>query len=687
MGGARVREGGIFAHIRSAVDIAVGHVPVGLARQGERVVQEHLLADPDAALDGERAPDGVHPPLHGREGDGVAAVDHVVSGGVHIHGLGHVPVARGEDHLRGDHGVSRAVGRNGDVQGELAGVRPLHRQVPPVVGGVVVLVGLDLVHEILHRIPGPVPVLDRVGKGRGPVQGDRPDLVLGSHAGEGDLGGLPLRGVQRSFIARDLVSRLRVRSDGCSRDEPGVGLDRQGGADPVHGVVGPDRLEQAFGHGLEGDQVPGESGDGVSHGVGVSSIVQGKRPGLARNRIPGQLDHGPFRGHVHLHGPVLAVVGLVVEREVRVVRSRGLGHHVHDHIGVRRLGQDDLVGVGVRHVARELRLHAVADLVGPALEALREGQSGCGRPGAVEGVLVGLRVVVRDDARLPLAGALGDGDLLSHQGDGVLVLRMTLERDVQPVGITPRDLAQEVVAEVAVAVVIVVAVVVHDHLVGALLVEVHLEERVEAGRAALVHNGGVDASFRSHVQGGHRDVGSALVHPEHLQGRGLKVVVVLRPVLRFRSGKGPHLVGDHHLGAAPGVGGVIDVEDTGDHSGPALHARRKGLVPVQGAGRTVVGIIGEILNPQGGGVGRVFDRELDIVPDRRSQLLGDPLQAPDVPGPGRIGLGNHNAVGGAVDGDGPSLPRDRVAREREVHLAVVGPLVVRQVELGGRVVP
>ena len=114
-----------------AGDRAVGERQVRLARQRERVRQERLGVDAQAAVDDHRAEHLVGAPGHRREDERVVAVDEVVVDRLDVDRLRLVPGAgrpAGEDELLRDHGAAAAVLQDRDADGERRVVEARDRQ-------------------------------------------------------------------------------------------------------------------------------------------------------------------------------------------------------------------------------------------------------------------------------------------------------------------------------------------------------------------------------------------------------------------------------------------------------------------------------------------------------------------------------------------------------------------------------
>ncbi len=115
-----IGQGGMPVNIRRTVDLSVGHIPVVLSHQGKWVTDETLFADTDAAFNGERTTDVIHPLGHSRIGNGVTAVDHIVVDRGHPHGLRIIPSpVRVEKDLRRHSGVSLAARQDRELQSKL----------------------------------------------------------------------------------------------------------------------------------------------------------------------------------------------------------------------------------------------------------------------------------------------------------------------------------------------------------------------------------------------------------------------------------------------------------------------------------------------------------------------------------------------------------------------------------------
>ena len=204
---------------------AIGLRTVGLLRQPERIIQEPLGAGERAADDAERAADRVDAVLEGRENERVAAVDHLVVDRHDGRGLRHVPVCRGEEHLRRDHG--RPGARRPDLHAchQILGLRRVgvadrqhaasHRYV--------VERGVDARGELGRDRRERVAELRRVARHDGErraarrdvLQLQRPGLARRHVAGEGHLHGLERAGGLRDLAARDFCGgrALGLRPD------------------------------------------------------------------------------------------------------------------------------------------------------------------------------------------------------------------------------------------------------------------------------------------------------------------------------------------------------------------------------------------------------------------------------------------------------------------------------------------
>ncbi len=424
-----------------AGDRAVRQHPVGLARRHERLVERTNVGVLRAAVDEQRAADGIDALAHRREDLEVVALEDLVVARRHRHRLlpvPAIPVARSlrEHQLRGDRsacfrcrqhhgrracGLDRVAGRHG---GALVGIG--HCQYETCQRGAQGGKRPQLVVQAQRNRAQVVAVLDIV-EVIDAVQRDGPALALGDLAREVELD-------LRCRELRDRRAAVRVWQDGEQRRKGGVitriAAHRQRAAACRHGVAYIRRVDDAL-------QAEGDIGKGgTRRSEVVIDVVQCKTPGLPDHRRAGQFDLCLRRRRIDLDRLGLAVIVACRECQVRVVGGGDLRQDVQRDVGRRRLAQDDLEGIRVRRVVRELGGKVVLD-VEPV------GRPDCAGKGLVERVGLRRRVVGEDARARSLVRPAGQRNLLADQADRVLVGVVPLQRNIEVVGLarTEADIA------------------------------------------------------------------------------------------------------------------------------------------------------------------------------------------------------------------------------------------------------